>query len=282
MSAINYIKSAQQTDTVVSKDGTIINYQITGTGPGLILIHGVLSSAANYRALAELLGENFTVYSIERRGRGLSGPQGDDYSIEMECEDIDALQGQTQATYLFGHSYGGLIALETARRNKTFKKIAVYEPGVSIDGSINISWMPEYQKLLAQKKYLDAFAVFSITAGPENAQKTPLWLMKILLPFFIKKEGRDQKYSLLPANLLEHKQVAAKDNSYKNYREISASVLLMTGGKSGLKWVDKAIKTLSEVLANSKVIKFTRLNHFGPDETGPEEVAREVKEYFSR
>jgi pimeloyl-ACP methyl ester carboxylesterase len=267
---------------VVSEDGTIISYQITGTGPGLILVHGVLSSAANYRALAELLGENFTVYSIERRGRGLSGPQGDDYTIEKECEDIDALQEQTQATYLFGHSYGGLIALEAAGKNKAFKKVAVYEPGVSIDGSINVSWMPEYQKLLTQKKYLDAFAVFSITAGPENAQKTPLWLMKILLPFFIKKEEREQKYGLLPANLSEHRQVAAKDNSYKYYREISAGVLLMTGGKSGLKWVDKAIKTLSQVLVNSKTIKFTRLNHFGPDETGPEEVAREIKEYFSR
>jgi predicted alpha/beta superfamily hydrolase len=45
-----------------------------------------------------------------------------------------ALQAATGASFLVGHSYGGLIALEVARNNKDFNKIAVYEPGVSIDG----------------------------------------------------------------------------------------------------------------------------------------------------
>lgn len=57
-------------------------------------------------------------------------------------------------------------------------------------------------------------------------------------------------------------------------------VLLMSGGKSGLKWVDKAIKTSVDVLPASKVMKFTKLDHFGPDKTGPAEIARELKDYF--
>jgi pimeloyl-ACP methyl ester carboxylesterase len=83
--------------------------------------------------------DSFTVHSIDRRGRGLSGPQGSEYSITKECEDIQALQKETGAIYVFGHSYGGLIALETARTFPSFTKIALYEPGVSI-GSLSAQW----------------------------------------------------------------------------------------------------------------------------------------------
>jgi hypothetical protein len=34
--------------------------------------------AADYAAFARALAERFTVHTIERRGRGESGPQGDD------------------------------------------------------------------------------------------------------------------------------------------------------------------------------------------------------------
>jgi hypothetical protein len=51
--------------------------------------------AADYAAFARALSEHFMVHTIERRGRGESGPQGDDYSIVKECEDVLALQAET-------------------------------------------------------------------------------------------------------------------------------------------------------------------------------------------
>ena len=58
-------------------------------------------------------------------------------------------------------------------------------------------------------------------------------------------------FDLLPANLLEHKEVARLDGSYRNYQQITASVLLMFGGRSRLKWVDQSIEALSEILPSS-------------------------------
>ena len=113
-----------------------------GTGPAVLVIPGVLSMAADYAKFAGALSEHFAVHTIERRGRGESGAQGDDYSIVKECEDVLALQAATGAALLVGHSYGGLVALEVARNNKAFSKIAVYEPGMSIDGSMPTAWMP--------------------------------------------------------------------------------------------------------------------------------------------
>ncbi|WP_183573040.1 alpha/beta fold hydrolase [Mucilaginibacter sp. X5P1] len=281
MSLKNQLNTVPEGGTVISRDGTIISYLKTGSGPGLILIHGVLSIAANYSQLAAGLAQRFTVYSMERRGRGLSGPQGEDYSTTKECEDLDALQKHTGAIYLFGHSYGGLIALEAARSNKAFSKIAVYEPGVSVDNSINVSWIPDYEKYMAAHQYLDAFAVFSIKAGPENAQRTPLWMMKLMLPLFIKGPKREQMYALMPSNLREHQQIASKNNTYLDYHEITAEVLLMYGGKSKLKWVGQAVRALKEVLPLAGIKEFPTLNHFGPDETGPGEIAQVLTTYFT-
>jgi pimeloyl-ACP methyl ester carboxylesterase len=240
-------------DAVISNDGTSISYYTKGSGPGLILVHGALSMATDYITMAECLGKDFTVYAIDRRGRGLSGPQGTDYSIIKECEDITALQRAVKADYLFGHSYGGLAALETARTNQNFKKIAVYEPGVSVDGTISMDWIPAYQKFLSDDKYLDAFASFTIGAGPERAQKMPLWLMKLLLLIFIPHNDRKHLYGLLNANLLEHIEVGKQNNTFRNYREVQTGVLLMQGGKSGLTYVREVMKVLPSILPSSQV-----------------------------
>jgi hypothetical protein len=40
--------------------------------------------------------------------------------------------------------------------------------------------------------------------------------MKMLLPLFVRKKEREQKYSLLAANLLEHREVTGKNNTDKN------------------------------------------------------------------
>ena len=97
---------------VVSADGTAIAHDVIGSGPGLVIVHGVGRMARNYRDLARALAGSFTVHVMERRGRGASGPKGDAYRIEREREDLHALMKATGAPFLFGHSYGGLVALE--------------------------------------------------------------------------------------------------------------------------------------------------------------------------
>jgi pimeloyl-ACP methyl ester carboxylesterase len=266
--------------TVQSRDGTTISYRTVGHGPAVIVIPGAMSTADDYAAFADALGEHFTVHTIERRGRGRSGPQGDHYGIGKECEDVAALRDETGARYLVGHSYGGLVALEAARNNTALTKIAVYEPGVSVDGGISMAWVPRYRQRLAEGKYLDAFAEFAIATGPPRAHKMPRWMMRLVLLLTIRAERRQQLYRLLPANLLEHQQVARLDNTYHHYREVSAPTLLMFGGKSGHTGVAPVIDRLAQVLPASESRAFPKLDHFGPDQKGPREVAEAVKQYF--
>src|SRR5258708_20031582 len=102
-----------------------------------------------------------------------------------ECEDVLALLQKTGASLLVGHSFGGLVALEVARNNPSLTKVAVYEPGVSLDGSIPMDWMPGYEKKLAEKKSLDAFVEFSLAVGPDPAPTPPPSLLTPLLPLFL-------------------------------------------------------------------------------------------------
>lgn len=51
-----------------------------------------------------------------------------------------ALLKQSQASLLFGHSSGGVLGLEVAL-TYPLKKLALYEPAVTMDGSVPSTWL---------------------------------------------------------------------------------------------------------------------------------------------
>jgi pimeloyl-ACP methyl ester carboxylesterase len=220
------------------------------------------------------------VHTIQRRGRPGSGPLGDQYGIATECDDVAAVRAATGARYVFGHSYSGLIALEAARRDPGIAKLALYEPGVSVQGLISMDWIPRYRQFLAEGRPMDAFATFTIGMGPAAARRNPRWLMSVILRLVFRGEHRAKIFQLLDANLREHEEVGRLNDSYLNYREVSADVLLMAGGKSGLAWVAPAFDRLTRVLPSARVHTFPKLNHFGPDQKGPAEVADVVTPFL--
>jgi pimeloyl-ACP methyl ester carboxylesterase len=281
MNATAITATVETTHMVVSQDGARIGYLTMGSGPSVVVIPGALSVAADYLSFARALAEQFTVHIIERRGRGLSSPQGAAYSVVTECEDVRAVQEATGATLLVGHSFGGLVALEATLNNHAFTKIAVYEPGVSINGAIPMDWIPAYEKKLSEKKNFAAFVEFSRGTGPDRARNTPRWLMKLLLLLLLRSHERQQMLGLLPENLREHGEVARLAGSYENYRHITADVLLMCGGKTRSAWVDTAMEHLAAVLPHAEMRVFPALDHFGINKKAPREVATAVGDFFS-
>ena len=61
-----------------------------GKGPPLVLVHGTAADHSRWRPVLPALEERFTVYAIDRRGRGGSG-DSDDYAVEREFEDVAAM-----------------------------------------------------------------------------------------------------------------------------------------------------------------------------------------------
>jgi pimeloyl-ACP methyl ester carboxylesterase len=116
-------------DTVGSKDGTTIAFDKQGAGPALLLVDGAMTthSSGSKPELAKLLAQHFTVYRYDRRGRGDSGDTKP-YAVQREIEDIDALLGEAGGSaFLYGHSSGGCLALDTTvELGDKVKKLAIY------------------------------------------------------------------------------------------------------------------------------------------------------------
>lgn len=264
---------------VISKDKTKISYRaFQSQKPGIIVVPGALTTAEDFDGLSRELSRYFSVFTIDRRGRGSSGSQGDDYSVTKEIEDIEAVKKRTGAVYLFGHSYGGFLSLEFARVHKDIEKLVVYEPGVSIKNSIPMGWAQEAQSYLEKGKSLDAFVAFVRAMNPDST-RGPRWLLKVMLPVFIRKNEREQKYALLNSAIREHAEEARLDSTHLNYQAIKADALIMRGGKINATRVafDAITRDIPEI--HSQI--FEKLDHFGP-ERQPKELARAIEAFIGK
>jgi pimeloyl-ACP methyl ester carboxylesterase len=115
-------------ETVLSTDLTKIAYKKTGTGTPLIMVHGTNGSHAHWNLMLPQLNQHFTVYAMERRGRGESG-DASDYSIEREFEDVAALANSVGGPVdIFGHSFGAACVLGVAQRILNLRRMILYEP----------------------------------------------------------------------------------------------------------------------------------------------------------
>jgi pimeloyl-ACP methyl ester carboxylesterase len=121
--------------TVLSKDGTPIAYNQTGSGFPLILVDGALCSSVfgPMPALVPLLEPHFTVICYDRRGRNESGDI-QPYTPQREVEDIEALIDVVGGSaYVFGLSSGAALSINAAASGLGIKKLALYEPPYMVD-----------------------------------------------------------------------------------------------------------------------------------------------------
>jgi pimeloyl-ACP methyl ester carboxylesterase/GNAT superfamily N-acetyltransferase len=119
---------------VTSADSTRIASFRSGdpNGPPLVLVHGAAADHTTFRVVGPMLGTTFDVHAIDRRGRGASGDTAP-YAIEREYEDVAAVattiadQRATAAVDVFGHSYGGRVALGAALITDRIRRVISYE-----------------------------------------------------------------------------------------------------------------------------------------------------------
>jgi pimeloyl-ACP methyl ester carboxylesterase len=200
--------------------------------------------------LAKLLAPSFTVLTYDRRGRGASGPlpeeapeQAVERALERELTDLEAVIGAAGGeALLFGHSSGGVLALEAAAAGLPIRGLAVYEPAYHVPGA-----RPEpvpglavrVGGLLAEGRADDAMAVFMVEAAAvppevvEMMRDDPMWsFLKATahtLPYDIALSGPDQT---VPAGRLA---------------AIAVPALVMVGGASPA-WMRAAGRAVADAV----------------------------------
>jgi len=99
---------------VVEVHGRPMNFIEAGSGPVLLLIHGMAGTCVNWESVIEPLSINRTVIAPDFPGHGASAPGGGDYSLgalASSLRDLMLSLGHERAT-LVGHSLGGGVAMQ--------------------------------------------------------------------------------------------------------------------------------------------------------------------------
>lgn len=97
-------------------DGDRVVCRVAGTGPVLLLVHGMAGSSMTWRYVMPALAERFTVLAPDLLGQGMSDKPPGDYSLGAQANTLrdvlDAL-GHKRATVI-GQSLGGGVAMQLA------------------------------------------------------------------------------------------------------------------------------------------------------------------------
>ena len=100
----------------VELHGHRVGYQAAGTGPPLVLLHGITSTSEVWRDVMPRLVERYTVIAPDMIGHGRSAKPRGDYSLGAYAagvRDLLAVLGFERGTVV-GHSLGGGIAMQFA------------------------------------------------------------------------------------------------------------------------------------------------------------------------
>jgi pimeloyl-ACP methyl ester carboxylesterase len=254
-------------EKVGSADGTSIAYQRSGAGAPLVLVHGTGGTYSRWAPIVPALEKHFTVYAVDRRGRGESG-DATAYTIEREFEDVAALvKAIGEPANLFGHSFGGICSLEAALCAQHVSRLVLYEPPIPV---ANVPIYPE--------GIIDRLQAL-LDAGDREGLLT-IFMSEVvrMLPYEIELSksmsawpARVAAAHTLPRELRAHEGYCFDPERFKS---LSIPTLLLVGGESP-HFFKEAIDTLRQTLPDSRVVILPGQQHIAM-ETAPDLLVREV------
>jgi pimeloyl-ACP methyl ester carboxylesterase len=106
-----------------------------GDGPTLLLTHGAGLCADIFDPVGPRLARDWNVIAVDLRSHGRSGGAADvdDHGIAEQTADLLAVvhELELQDVSVFGHSFGGLIALQALGEHpRRFRRVLAFEPAV--------------------------------------------------------------------------------------------------------------------------------------------------------
>jgi pimeloyl-ACP methyl ester carboxylesterase len=273
--------------SIASRDGTHVGFQRFGAGRAVILLHGGMMAAQDFRELAQALAGSFCVYVPDRRGRGASGPYGPAYSVRRDCEDVLALAEHSGAERVFGLSSGAVIALETALLAPPTWRVAAYEPPYSIAGRDNAAWLERFDREVEAGDLPNALiTVLRGTAGPRWVAFVPRPLLAAVLARVVRDEPpRGDRTdvaarALIPTMHWDGLMLRETTPGIERLRDMQARVLLMSGSRSPA-FLRRGVARLLELIPHASHVELRGVGHVAADNGGkPGLVADALREFF--
>lgn len=254
---------------VRSTDGVQIAYDVTGSGPPLVIVNGALSDRSSSGQIRPLLEPFFTTIAVDRRGRGGSG-DGNAYAPGTEVEDLRAvLQDIGEEAFVYGHSSGAVLALEAAASGLPITALALYEPPYILPGSraLLAADLPERLAALLEENDPDGAVRLFLEEAVElpepvidDLESAPGWPRMVGMAPTVRYDALLVGSGELPAWL----------------PEVDVPVLVMAGSATPA-WLRVSAQALADGLPNGRYVELAGQTH----QAAPEAMAEQLRDFFS-
>lgn len=259
--------------------GMNVHYRVQGSGPTLVVLHGMAASLHTWEGWVDELKNDFQVVSIDLPAFGLTGPNpSGDYSIEAYVDFLHLFLDKIGVTqfHLAGNSLGGLIAWNYALSypHQVQKLILIDAAGYpredGIPFAINLARTPVVKDLMAylSPKYLFRRSMKEVYGNDE----------------LITDELVDRYYDLMLREGNREAFVARSNGSFdyqtERIGEITTPTLILWGEADA--WIPLAHgKLFDEQIPNSQLIVYPGVGHVPMEET-PTQTAADAREFLLR
>ena len=255
---------------VTSKDGTTIGFWKSGSGPPLLLVHGTTADHRRWSGILPDLEQHFTVYAMDRRGRGAS-TDAPGYDVMREAEDIAAvLEDIGKPAFVLAHSYGAVCALESTLLTDKLRRLVLYEPPIPTGVPMYPPLLPDrMQAMIDSVEFEKALELFmrEVVRMPEHELKSyrelPMWKLRVKLAPTIPRElAIDRSYQFDP----------------KRFAQFQVPTLLLLGGNSP-DLFRRATAVLDSTFTRATVVTLPGQQHIAMD-TNPDLFLSEVLKFM--
>jgi len=221
-----------------------------------------LGLGSRWKPIMPTLAENYTVYAMDRRGRGESG-DSKNYALEREFEDVAAVVDSIAGKVcLLGHSYGAFCVLGAALLTENVHKVIAYEPPPA---PVPDGLLEKIEGLLDADDPESAVSVFlrDLVRMPpaelESFKATPVFSSRVAIAHTLPREFR----AVLDFQINE-----------EQFKQMTVPVNFFLGGDSPA-FARSNCEEWQDILPNSRITALPGQQHIAMD-TAPKLFVREV------
>lgn len=259
----------------------------TGSGPPLLLIHGLGCSSFTWRKIVPDLAKDHRVITLDLKGFGKSAkPDDGAYSAEDQAALVakfiqkNALKNLT----IIGHSFGGTVALRTALRKDMqgpaiIKRLVIISapalPG-SVARHLKLIELPAVPDAIAETLSPNAWARMLLANAVSGRMKvTDAAVEGYAAPY--REKGAVAAFIATARSIVGEKGRRAMAARYQKLKTPSLLVWCNRDPIVPLRSGRKLRKTLPK----SRLVIFRGCQHF-PQEERPTDLVRKIRSFFAR
>jgi|UniRef100_UPI00404984FC esterase len=249
-----------------------LNFKKSGSGPPLVILHGLFGSLDNWFSIAKELVEHYTLYLVDQRNHGDS-PHSTEWNYGVMVEDLlELLDAEgLDSVYLMGHSMGG----------KTVMNFAVqYPERVSklIVGDIAPRYYPIHHQVILEG--LNALDLSQLQSRKEADDLLAPYIPELgIRQFLLKSLGRDANGFAWKINLSVITQHIEEVGKALDEETVFEGPTLFLGGANSSYIQEKDLSDMKRHFPNCTWISIPNAGHWLHAEQ-PQAVVAEMRKFL--